>query len=404
MTKNFDYIIDLFCKNLDKYRALNPIDQDSIPQNVQNHISDINSKSSIEEKRSYIKSILSEFKVKNFEKNDKVRYEELFIFYRDVVSKIVVLENNADFEQQRNESIDNKKYKDKSGNSIFTNEEKYKHIVLILMNYTYEDLKNIKNIKKENDITKKEKGSNIYRLKAEHKLDKDAWKANLAAVKKYKQNTIICPYCNISYLNYSEGYSQLDHIYPHSIFPMLKYSPINLVSCCGSCNNKKNNAVINFSVEDLINLHKNEFSKEKLKLEFKPSGNLEDVIEPMKLVSGKHESDNDEFFDLLKVETFIYSKEENFKKLNISARYNTLKPILVRITRRFYENERKIREMIQIHRSNIEENDYESIFKEQLFINLFDEWYTNALIERDQVEVILYFRLEYIKHLIKQYK
>lgn len=401
MKDNFDYVIDLFLKNMQKYRAINPKYTDAIPQVVQDHISDIKSKTIDNEKRVFIKKTLKEFRVKNFEGSDKAKYEELFKFYRDVVSKIVVLEGNLDFEQQRNNSIEDKNYTDKSGNPIFKTELKHTCIEIIFMHCSYEDLKKSKCIKKEMSITSKKIEGTQYTLKAKHELGRDRWKSNTAAVKKYKQNALICPYCNISYLNYSEGYSELDHIYPHSIYPMLKYSPINLVSCCGSCNNKKSDIVINFTIDDLISLHKNKFSKERL--EIKCFGNLKEMKELLDSVNDICFYDRDDYFELLKVETFLYSKDEKFEKLNISARYNTLKPILIRISKKFYENERNIRDIITVHKTEIHDDNYEYIFKEQLFINIFDEWHTNAIIEREQMEVILYFRLEYIKHLIKQY-
>ncbi len=401
MKKSFDDIIDLFLENMQKYRAIKPKHTDVIPQVVQDHINDIKSESTDDKKRELINKTLDEFYVKKFEGTEKSKYEELFKFYRDVVSKIVVLEGNLDFEQQRNASIEVMGHKNKSGSPIFQGENTHKNRLWISRFYSYKGLEKSKCVQKEKSIISRKIGGTQYTLKAEHKLDRDKWNSDTAAVKKYKQNALICPYCNISYLNYSEGYSEFDHIYPHSIYPILKYSPINLVSCCGSCNNKKSDVVINFTIDDLISLHKNEFSKERLKIKY--FDHPKEMIEPLKSVNDTSFDDRDDFFDLLKVETFLYSKDEKFEKLNISARYNTLKPILIRISQKFYENERKIRDIITVHKTEIHDDNYEYIFKEQLFINIFDEWHTNAIIEREKMEVILYFRLEYIKHLIKQY-
>lgn len=62
------------------------------------------------------------------------------------------------------------------------------------------------------------------------KSKKDAY---YAAIMK---DVMLCPFCGQPF---GTGLKQLDHFLPKALFPVYAVSPINLVPCCGRCNNLK---------------------------------------------------------------------------------------------------------------------------------------------------------------------
>ncbi|WOO88382.1 HNH endonuclease signature motif containing protein [Mollicutes bacterium LVI A0078] len=290
----------------------------------------------------------------------------------------------------------------------------FKYYISLIINIEYESGK-----KKWNYLKKEyKKYESFRRTNSSIAVKKDKKAREKGGMFYWKSQTdrkkLICPYCNIQYLNYNNGYSEVDHIYAQVSFPGLINIEVNHLTTCRKCNNAKKENIIDFSIDDLYKLHNGTFLSDKLKF----SESLISKIDTeafqmeMKKLSKRYTSNSKkdaaqtrEKLDEISVYMLLsgFSNDNNLHKLKILERYQSLYKILIRMYHRFNNNiliiQPEIEKAISIYGEK-HEKIYKYMFSTNALQGVFDD-YDN--IEREQIEVIYYWRKEFIKALIFKY-